>query len=95
MKEDYKKIIEKIKNKKLSTKVKDSLLTFALYFGSALVLGITAICLHDHNYPPKPFITEYIHFYGIPFANYVPTLVLVGVSIGWILHGVGFTIIKR
>ena len=58
----YKEIIEKLKTKKLGKKTKSSLLTFALYFGCATVLGITAASLHSHNYPPKPFITEYIYF---------------------------------
>jgi len=86
---------KKIKiNKTFIKRIKEFWSVAWIYYAIAGVLSIIAIFLNMSMQPPPPE-TSMITIYGIQVVSYIPTFLLGCIGIAWVLHGVGFIIIRR
>ena len=79
---------------------REALIVFGLYFSIAAVLGIIALGLDTsidkdirERTPSEP--PEYFDFFGVPILMVIPSFVFILGAFAWLIHGMGFTIIRR
>ena len=76
----------------------DKMLGYFIIIASCLSLAFIPAII-DYFNPPEP--THYIRDYGlsyiynIPIPNFLIWVMVFMVSVSWLFHGVGFTIVRR
>ena len=77
----------------LSKKTKNFLIYTSPFFIGALVLFAIFVSMTDHDYAiAHP--THYVNFHGFDIPSQLLTVLLVSIMVGWVIHGVGFFIVK-
>lgn len=80
---------------KLSKNTKEFFLASGPYFTIATVILIFGIMIIDLIIPPKPPTHQIYVIFGFPVMVLIGNFLLFSIGAGWIIHGVGFLVIKR
>lgn len=68
-----------------------------IFFALALVIGLSGILIIEEGFsePITPKNYGYSYFWNVPVPNMLIWILIGCISISWLLHGVGFTIIRN
>lgn len=86
------------KNRPINKQFKNFLIGFLPLFFIALTVLIGGLAILDYMYPSEPFVSSVpniMYIGGSAIPTYLMSGLVLSVGISWIIHGVGFVIIKR
>ena len=76
-------------------KAKEFLVGAGLWWSIATVIALGGALMLEVLWPTPVKPLSVIYLFGVPLFSWVPGFLLVAVGVGWMIHGVGFLLVRR